>query len=61
LFAIASFNLLGMQAKTGNVNWDWMNRILAQLEKQEATTENLLLKTRLQVLTDQITAEEGHE
>lgn len=57
LFAIAIFNLLGTQSKTGNVNWDWMNRILAQIEKPEATAETILLKTRFQVLTDQVTAE----
>lgn len=59
LFAIASFNLLGVQSKSGNVDWDWMNRILARLEKPEATAETMLLKTRLQVVTGQIAAEEA--
>lgn len=59
LFAVATFNLLGMQSKTGNVNWDWMSRILARLEKEKETAEILLLKTRLQVLRNQITAQEA--
>lgn len=59
LLAIATFNLLGMQSKTGNVDWDWMSRVLAQLEKEKETAETVLLKTRLQVLRNQITPEQA--
>lgn len=59
LLAIATFNLLGVQSKTGNINWDWMNRILKDLEKEKETAETLLLKTRWQVLTKRITAQEA--
>ncbi len=59
MFAIATFNLLGVQSKTGNVNWDWMGRTVARLEKQKQMAETLLLKTRLQVLMNQITTEEA--
>lgn len=59
LFAIASFNLLGLQSKTGNVNFDWMKRVVVRLENETQTAEVLLLKTRLQVLTKQISAQEA--
>ena len=59
LLAIATFNLLGVQSKTGNVNWDWMSRILARSEKEKETSETLLLKTRLKVLRQQMTASEA--
>lgn len=59
LFAILSFNLLGVQALTGEVNWAWMRRILDQLESEGATPETTLLQTRLEVLTDRITREEA--
>jgi hypothetical protein len=57
LLAIATFNLLGAQSKTGNVNWDWIERILVRLESENQTAETLLLKTRLQVLRNQISAQ----
>lgn len=59
LFAIASFNLLGVQSGTSNVNFDWMKRIITRLESEAQTAEVLLLKTRLQVLTKQASAQEA--
>lgn len=59
LLAIATFNLLGMQSKTGNVDWDWMSRLLARLEKEKETAETLLLKTRLRVLRSQLTPQQA--
>lgn len=59
LFAAASFNLLGVQSATSNVNFDWMKRIITRLESEAQTAEVLLLKTRLQVLTKQVSAREA--
>lgn len=59
LFAVASFNLLGVQSGTGNVNFDWMKRAVNRLESEAQTAEVLLLKTRLQVLTKQSSALEA--
>lgn len=59
LFAAASFNLLGVQSGTNNVNFDWMKRVVARLESEAQTAEVLLLKTRLQVLTRQASAQEA--
>jgi len=59
LFAVASFNLLGVQSGTGNVNFDWMKRVVDRLESEAQTAEVLLLKTRLQVLTKQSSAQEA--
>lgn len=60
-FAIASFNLLGTQSRTANVNWDWMRRIIAKLEEKDLTPETILLKTRLQILTKQISSQNALE
>lgn len=57
LFAVASFNLLGVQSGTSNVNFNWMKRIISRLESEAQTAEVLLLKTRLQVLTKQASAQ----
>ena len=60
LFAIAAFNFLGIQAKTGNVDWEWMKNVLEELEKRAGKTpETILLKTRLQVLTKKISSQEA--
>ncbi len=59
LFAVASFNLLGVQSKTGNIDWDWMKQIIKHLEEEKPTAETLLLKTRLQVLQKQIAPREA--
>lgn len=59
LLAVAAFNLLVAQSKTGNVNWDWMARIIARLENEKPTAETLLLKTRFDTLRNKITAQEA--
>lgn len=57
--AIATFNLLGLQSKTNNVNWDWLKSLTASLENEGQTPEVNLLKTRLEVLTKQINPQEA--
>lgn len=54
-FAIASFNLLGMQSSTGVVDWGWLRRVVDALPK--ATAEVTLLRTRLAVLTGAMSPE----
>jgi len=43
--AIARFNLLGAQAATGNVDWDWIGRVLDALTQSD-DAEVALLRTR---------------
>lgn len=50
LAAIASFNLLGAQAGTGNVDWDWLTRVVARLSHEVPSPESRLFQTRLAVL-----------
>lgn len=52
--AIASFNLLGAQAATGNVDWAWVGRVLDALEREQDTPETRLLRTRHALLTGRI-------
>lgn len=52
--AIASFNLLGAQAATGNVDWPWVGRVLDALETQRRDPETALLRTRHAHLTGAI-------
>lgn len=59
LLAIAIFNLLGVQTKTGSANWEWLKRTIEDLENNALTPEVLLLKTRLQVLTKQISSQQA--
>ncbi|MEJ1095397.1 MULTISPECIES: hypothetical protein [unclassified Pseudoxanthomonas] len=44
--AIARFNLLGAQAATGNVDWDWIGRVLDALTRESDNAEVALLRTR---------------
>lgn len=44
--AIARFNLLGAQAATGNVDWDWIGRVLDALARESNDAEVALLRTR---------------
>jgi hypothetical protein len=44
--AIARFNLLGAQAATGNVDWDWIGRVLDALTRESNDAEVALLRTR---------------
>lgn len=57
LFAIATFNLLGVQAKRGPVNWDWVGRVVGLLDSRSASAEMHLLRTRFNVLSKKITSE----
>ncbi len=50
LFAIATFNLLGVQPLTKNVAWEWVDEVLAQLESRSPGTETALLRTKFKVL-----------
>lgn len=59
LFAILSFNLLGVQATEGPVNWDWMERCLRRLESDGVTAETTLLGTRLGMLRSEVDAAEA--
>ncbi|MEZ0472655.1 hypothetical protein [Luteimonas salinilitoris] len=54
--AIASFNILGRQASTGNVDWDWVGNVLDALEAERRDAETDLLRTRHDVLTGRIDA-----
>lgn len=57
--AILAFNLLGMQAGTGNVNWDWVGRVLADFAGAAPTPEAKLFETRHALLTGRIAAGEA--
>jgi len=59
LLAVAAFNLLGVQSRTGNINWEWLKRTIEGLGIGPSTAETLLLKTRLQVLTKQISSQQA--
>jgi hypothetical protein len=54
--AVTSFNLLGTQAATGNVNWDWVERELAVLETERNDAEARLLRTRFEQLKGRMDA-----
>jgi len=57
--AIATFNLLGAQAKTGNMDFAWLREVVEQLEKEGDTPEVQLLATRLALLEKRIDAKEA--
>lgn len=59
LFAIATFNLLGVQSKYGAVDWEWIDYVLNELESQSDTAEVELLRTRRNVLRKKIEGEEA--
>ncbi len=61
LIAIASFNLLGVQGAQGDVDWDWMHRIVRRLERDRRSSEVRLLATRLHVLTGAMAPEDALE
>jgi hypothetical protein len=54
LFAIASFNLLGVQSTTDVVDWVWMGRVVQRLEAGGSSAETRLLATRLGVLKGEV-------
>jgi hypothetical protein len=55
--AILSFNLLGRQAETGNVDWGWVERVLADFERAGATGETRLFRLRLAQLHGHLAAD----
>jgi hypothetical protein len=55
--AVLSFNLLGLQAQTGNVDWDWMQRTVHALATPACTPECQLFRVRLDQLTGKISAD----
>lgn len=71
LFAVLSFNLLGVQAREGVVDWDWLGRVLERVERGAldasrgrecvvgSSAEVLLLRTRFRVLTGRAAPEEA--
>jgi hypothetical protein len=52
--AVLSFNLLGRQADTKNIDWQWMERTLAALESNGPTAESQLFRARLEELTGRL-------
>jgi hypothetical protein len=48
--AVLSFNLLGRQAETGNVNWQWIERVLLDLEAESPNAEARLFRARFNEL-----------
>ena len=56
LLAALSYNLLGRQSATGQVDWHWMSGMLDALEAKTKTPETRLLRLRLQRLTGKIGA-----
>lgn len=61
MFAIATYNLLGVQSKYGAVDWEWINIILNQLEELATSEEVILLRTRSNVLQNKVKNEEAIE
>ena len=54
LDAIASFNLLGVQSKSGNVDWNWLAEVVQRLQKAAPGPETDLFATRDEVLTGRL-------
>lgn len=52
--AVLSFNLLGRQADTKNIDWQWMERTLTALESNGPTAELQLFRIRLEELTGRL-------
>lgn len=57
--AILSFNLLGRQAATGNIDWSWIERVLASLDKTDPSPETTLFHIRHDELRHQISSKEA--
>lgn len=57
--AILAFNLLGMQAATGNVDWGWVERVLGDFSAGKNSREAELLRIRLTVLTGKLSPAEA--
>lgn len=52
--AVLSFNLLGRQAETSNVDWVWIERTLRALDASGSSPEGRLLRARLDQLTGKL-------
>ncbi|HEX6134799.1 MAG TPA: hypothetical protein VFZ24_12600 [Longimicrobiales bacterium] len=52
--AIATFNLLGAQSRTGNIDRAWLERVMERLERERPGPESRLLRTRLEVLVNEL-------
>jgi hypothetical protein len=59
LGAIASFNLLGVQSRTGNVDWAWLSDVAERLQKIAPGPATDLYTTRLGVLTGKLPPEKA--
>jgi hypothetical protein len=57
--AVLSFNLLGRQAETGNVDWTWMERTLVALDASSASPEGRVFRVRLDQLTGKLKPREA--
>lgn len=55
--AILTFNLLGLQSSTGNVDWDWTKSELAALSTSAPASERELFALRLEQLTGKVGGE----
>lgn len=53
-FSIATFNLLGVQSHEGIVDWDWIERIMKEINQHRHTPETVLLNIRYRVLRGMI-------
>ncbi|MDT3454363.1 hypothetical protein ROV96_09965 [Stenotrophomonas pavanii] len=60
-YAIASFNLLGVQAGTGNINYAFVDEAVAALAQSTPSAEVDLYRTRLDLLRKRITSEQAVE
>lgn len=58
-FAIASFNLLGVQSTTGNIDFAFVGNAVDQLRRMHESPETALLQTRLDLLEKRIRPQEA--
>lgn len=58
-FAIASFNLLGVQAASGNVDYSFVDEAVSALIVSAPSDETELYRTRLELLRKRISSEEA--
>lgn len=52
--AVLSFNLLGRQADTGNVDWTWMEQTVRALQTSPLSPEVQIFLARLEQLTGKL-------
>lgn len=57
MYAIASFNVLGVQSRTETVNWSWIHRVVERLKAAAPSFETELLSIRLSVLSGRLPPE----